>query len=133
MANASSPPVSGRSLAGSTAVELSAGQARWRADLLPASGGAGNDPDPHALLDSALAACTLLTLQLYAKRKQYPLESVEVSLVHDEDDAVYRMDRQVTLGGALSQQQKDDLMRVANACPLHKALHKKFEITTQLS
>lgn len=129
----SSAPVHGRSIAGSTAVDLSLKEARWRADLAPALGGSGQDPDPHDLLDSALVACTILTLQLYAKRKQYPLESVEVSLVHDEDDAVYRMDRQVTLGGALSQQQKDDLMRVANACPLHKALHKKFEITTGLA
>jgi putative redox protein len=127
----SSAPVQGRSVAGSTAVELSLKEARWRSDLTTDLGGSGKDPDPHDLLDSALVACTILTVQLYAKRKQYPLESVEVTLLHDEDDAVYRMHRQVTLGGALSQPQKDDLMRVANACPLHKALHKTFEITTE--
>jgi len=128
----SSAPVQGRSIAGSSAVELALKEARWRSDLAPQLGGSGKDPDPHDLLDSALVACTILTVQLYAKRKGYPLDSVEVSLLHDEDDAVYRMQRVVTLGGALSQQQKDDLLRVANACPLHKALHKKFEITTQL-
>jgi putative redox protein len=129
----SSAPVQGRSIAGSTAVDLSLKDARWRADLTPQLGGSGKDPDPHDLLDSALVACTILTVQLYARRKQYPLESVQVSLTHDEDDTVYRMDRQVTLGGPLSQQQKDDLLRVANVCPLHKALHKKFEITTALA
>ncbi|GAB3648435.1 OsmC family protein [Ramlibacter alkalitolerans] len=129
----SSAPVQGRSIAGSTAVDLSLKDERWRADLSASMGGSGQDPDPHDLLDSALVACTILTVQMYAKRKQYPLESVQVSLVHDEDDAVYRMDRRITLGGALSQQQKDDLLRVANACPLHKALHKKFEITTALA
>jgi putative redox protein len=129
----SSAPVQGRSVAGSTAIDLSLKEARWRSDLTQQMGGSGQDPDPHDLLDSALVACTIVTVQRYARRKQYPLEGVEVSLVHDEDDAVYRMDRQVTLLGALSQQQKDDLLRVANACPLHKALHKKFEITTQLS
>ena len=129
----SSAPVQGRSIAGSTAVELSLKDAHWRADLVPQLGGAGHDPDPHDLLDSSLVACTILTLQLYARRKQYPLESVEVSLVHDEDDTTYRMERQVTLGGPLSPQQRDDLLRVANACPLHKALHKTFEITTQLT
>lgn len=133
MANAPSPPVSGRSLAGSTAVELSAGQARWRADLLPAGGGAGNDPDPHALLDSALAACTLLTLQLYAKRKQYPLGEVTVNIARDEGSDVYRMQRSITLAGALDDQQRADLLRVANACPIHKALHKRFEIETSLA
>lgn len=126
----SSAPVQGRSVAGSTVVELSLKDARWRADLTQQLGGSGQDPDPHDLLDSALVACTILTMQLYARRKQYPLESVEVSLLHDEDDAAYRMDRKITMSGALSQQQKDDLLRVANACPLHKALHKKFEITT---
>ena len=128
----SSSPVQGRSLPGSTVVELSLKDERWRADLSANLGGSGQDPDPHDLLDSSLVACTILTLQVYAKRKQYPLETVEVSLVHDEDDTTYRMDRQITLGGPLSQQQKDDLMRVANACPLHKALHKKFEIATAL-
>ncbi|HET8745967.1 MAG TPA: OsmC family protein [Ramlibacter sp.] len=128
----SSAPVQGRSIPGSTAVELSLKDERWRADLSASMGGSGRDPDPHDLLDSSLVACTILTLQVYAKRKQYPLESVEVSLLHDEDDTTYRMQRQITLGGALSQQQKDDLLRVANACPLHKALHKKFEIATQI-
>lgn len=129
----SSAPVQGRSIAGSTAVELSLKDERWRADLTPQQGGSGQDPDPHDLLDSSLVACTILTLQLYAKRKQIPLDSVEVSLTHDEDDQVYRMDRRITLGGALSQQQKDDLLRVANACPLHKALHKRFEISTEMT
>jgi putative redox protein len=92
---------SAHSLEGSTAVELGAGTARWRADLDPAVGGAGNDPTPHQLLDSALAACTLLTLQLYAKRKQYPLTGAQVSIERDEDREVYRMRRRVTLEGAL--------------------------------
>jgi len=130
---ASSYPITGRSVAGSTAVELAGGAARWRADLSPSSGGAGQDPDPHDLLDSALVACTILTLQIYAKRKQYPLESVEVSLTHDESGGVYRMNRKVTVSGALDEQQRTDLLRVANACPIHKALHSKFEITTELA
>jgi putative redox protein len=128
----SSAPVQGRSVPGSTFVELSLQDARWRADLVPELGGSGKDPDPHDLLDSALVACTILTLQLYAKRRQYPLDGVEVSLTHDEDDANYRMQRQVRLLGALSEAQKQDLLRVAAACPLHKALHKKFEIETEL-
>ena len=128
----SSAPIQGRSIPGSTAVDLSMKDARWRSDLTPALGGSGQDPDPHDLLDSSLVACTILTVQLYAKRKQYPLESVEVTLTHDEDDAVYRMQRQVVFGGALSEEQKADLLRVANACPLHKALQKRFEITTEM-
>jgi putative redox protein len=125
-------PVLAHSLEGSTAVELGAGTARWRADLDPAVGGAGNDPTPHQLLDSALAACTLLTMQLYAKRKQYPLTGAQVSIERDEDRDDYRMKRKVTLEGALDDAQRADLLRVANACPIHKALGKRFQIDTAL-
>jgi putative redox protein len=130
---ASSYPITGRSVPGATQVELAGGTARWRADLTPAAGGAGRDPDPHDLLDSALVACTILTLQLYAKRKNYPLESVEVSVTHDESGGVYRMRREVKVSGALDVQQRADLLRVANACPIHKALHATFEIGTEMS
>src|SRR3954470_23870167 len=125
-------PVLAHSLEGSTAVELGAGTARWRADLAPAVGGAGNDPTPHQLLDSALAACTLLTMQLYARRKQYPLTGAQVSIDRGEDREVYRMRRLLTLEGTLDDAQRADLVRVANACPIHKALGKRFEIETTL-
>jgi len=126
------PPVTGSFLPDATAVQLAAGSARWRADLEVSLGGAGADPTPHELLDAALAACTLLTLRLYAQRRNIPLASCEVRIERDEGPEVYRMRRQVTVGGALDAAQRADLLRVANACPLHKALHKRFEIETTL-
>lgn len=126
-------PVTGRTLAGTTRVELSAGSARWHADLSVALGGSGQDPEPHELLDSALAACTMLTLQLYAKRKAYPLDGIHVRIERDESGGVYRMQRHVEVAGALSEEQRADLLRVANVCPIHKALHSRFEITTELT
>lgn len=121
-----------QSLKDTTAVDLTAATARWLADLDPSAGGGGTDPTPHQLLDSALAACTALTLQLYAKRKQIPLAGVRVEITHEEDAQVYRMRRQVTVEGDLSEAQRNDLLRVANACPIHKALHKTFDIATEL-
>ena len=59
---------------------LSDGKHVWNADLLAASGGAEAAPDPHALLDSALAACTLLTLEVYLKRKPLAVRSLRVSV-----------------------------------------------------
>ncbi len=126
-------PVTAASLSGSTAVELAAGTARWKADLEPALGGAGADPTPHQLLDSALAACTVLTLLLYARRKQYPLQGAQVRIEHQEGGGVYRMQRQVQLQGDLDEAQRADLLRVANACPTHKALQNRFEIPTALA
>jgi putative redox protein len=126
-------PVVAHSLQGTTAIELGAGTARWRADLDASIGGAGNDPTPHELLDSALAACTVLTLQLYARRKQIPLTGAQAQVERQEGGGVYRMVRQLTLEGDLSETQRTDLLRVANACPIHKALQNRFEIDTRLS
>lgn len=115
-----------------TAVSLESNGAHWQADLDPESGGGGQLPDPHQLLDSALAACTTLTMQLYAKRKGYPLGDVEVKIERTEGGGVYRMHRLVNIGGALSEDQRKDLLRVANACPIHRSLTSKFEIETEL-
>lgn len=126
-------PVTGRTLAGTTSVELRSGNAVWHADLEPSLGGSGDAPTPHQLLDSALAACTMLTLQLYAKRKGYPLEGIDVQVQRNESGGVYRIARRVAVHGALDDAQRTDLLRVANACPIHKALAGRFEVTTDLA
>jgi len=117
----------------STEARIAGGTAHWRADLEPASGGKGEAPSPHDLLDSALAACTVLTLQLYAKRKAYPLEVARAEVSHEEDRTDYKLTRRLTLEGPLDDVQRQDLLRVANACPIHKALGKKFAVETTLA
>jgi putative redox protein len=118
---------------GSTEAHIVGGTARWRADLESAAGGNGEAPSPHDLLDSALAACTVLTLQVYAKRKGYPLTMARAEVTHEEDRTDYKLTRRLTLEGTLDDAQRQDLLRVANACPIHKALHKRFAIETTLS
>jgi len=56
-----------------------------------------------------------------------------VRIEHVEDAAVYRMVRHVVLEGELTDAHRADLLRVANACPIHKALGKRFDIETQLA
>ena len=117
---------------GSTEARIAGGSAQWRADLEPDIGGSGQAPSPHDLLDSALAACTVLTLQLYAKRKGYPLAAARAEVSHEEDRSDYKLTRRLTLEGALDDAQRQDLLRVANVCPIHKALHKTFAVETSL-
>ena len=62
---------------GSSACDLGNGTAHWKADL-DAPMGEPSIPNPHDLLDSALAACTTLTLQVYAKRKGYDLSLIHI-------------------------------------------------------
>ena len=101
-------------------------------DVASAQGGDDLGPDPHELLDSALGACTALTVMLVARRKQWPLEDVQVEITHVEADGLYTLTRQVRFVGALDAAQREYLLGIANKCPIHKALHGRFEVRTSL-
>ena len=98
----------------------------------PVPVGDDGGPNPHDLLNAALAACTALTVTLVAQRKQWPLKDVRVELTHEENDTTYHMDRKLALVGELTDEQKQYLLGIANKCPIHRALHKQFEIATSL-
>src|SRR6185436_21124775 len=85
-------------------------------------GGENSAPGPHDYLDAALAACTSITLQMYAARKNIPLQGVLVNITHEEGKGFYKLDRKIQLVGELSDEQCQDLLRVAERCPIHKAL-----------
>lgn len=125
-------PIAARTCRNSTLVEIASGPARWWADLSPADGGSGLHPTPHGLLDSALAACTVLTVKLYAKHRDIPLDGVQAQVSSEPDGPAYRMNRRLELTGPLTAGQRQDLLRVANACPIHQALAGSVEVRTQL-
>lgn len=116
---------------GTTACELQFDTDRWQADLDRSAGG-GEHPSPHEILDSALAACTALTLELYVQRKQWPVRQVRVEVGHVQDGAVYRLDRRVTVDGDLTDEQRASLLRIAQACPVHKTLTGEIAIETRV-
>jgi putative redox protein len=103
------------------------------ADLSVESGGDGAGPDGHGLLDSALGACTALTLTMVANRKQIPLTDARVTVTHTEEQGVYKLQRQIELVGELSEEQRAYLLGIANKCPIHKVLSGKIEIATSLT
>lgn len=102
------------------------------ADTSVANGGDASAPDPHMLLDSALGACTALTVTMVARRKQMPLDDIKVRITHREEGGVYHMQRQIELVGALTSEQRDYLLGIANKCPIHRTLSGRFEIATEL-
>jgi putative redox protein len=117
---------------GIVAVELTVGPHHVIADTPKENGGDDLGPDPHELLDAALAACTALTLSLYARHKQMRLASVEIEIDHEESDGVYRMRRDVRLSGELSADERVRLLEIANRCPVHRTLSGRFEIASRL-
>ncbi len=116
---------------GSSVCDLGNGTAHWQADL-DAPAGDATLSNPHDLLDSALAACTTLTLQIYARRKGYDLQSVRVTVSHEEAPGVYKLVRHIELRGNLEEKVREDLLRVANKCPVHKSLSAQISIDTTL-
>lgn len=123
-------------------VEIHAGQHKLLADE---SLGAGDDvgPDPYALLLSALGACKVMTLMMYARKKEWPLEQVEVDLqitkIHardcedcesDPDARVDIIQVDLQLGGELTPEQIQRLEEISERCPVHRTLMGEIKIRT---
>ena len=98
----------------------------------------GNDagPSPHDLYDAALSACKALTVVWFARRKNIPLEHVEVSMERDaseERQGIYRLGATLHLTGSLSDTQRAELLAAAQKCPIHKLMTSvTTEVTTVL-
>jgi putative redox protein len=95
------------------------------ADASIADGGEGLGPNPHDLYDAALGACESLTVLWYAKRKNIPLENIEVTVERDQSEertGIYRLDTKLKLGGKLTDAQRRELLAVASKCPVRKLM-----------
>ena len=103
----------------------------------------GTGPSPYEYLLAALGACTSMTIRLYAEHRKLPLRRVAVRLKHDKIHAVDcencetkegkidRIDREVTLEGDLSAEQRARLMEIADKCPVHRTLHSEIDVRTR--
>ncbi|ALK96859.1 osmotically inducible protein OsmC [Massilia sp. WF1] len=109
------------------------GPHRLLTDVAPEFGGEGSGPEPHDLLAAALAACTTLTVNLYARRKGYALDEVQVSIRHGQEGAAYALHRTIRYVGGLNEEEKQRLTDIANKCPVHKTLSGQIQITTEAS
>ncbi len=117
---------------------------QWVADEPTSVGGSNLGPDPYEHLLASVGTCTSMTLRMYAQRKQWPLENAEVTLRHSrehiadcaectETESAVRIDvieRQITLHGELSEEQRSRLMEIADKCPVHKTLTGTLNIRT---
>jgi len=125
-------------------VAINADGHRLLGDEPEAHGGSDRGASPYDLLSAALASCTVMTLNMYARHKRLPLESVRVDVRHgkihaedcghcDEKSArIDRFERTIHLEGDLSEDQRKRLLEIADRCPVHRTLHSKIDIRSRL-
>lgn len=116
----------------------------FRADEPVSYGGKDSGPSPYELLLAALGTCTAMTVRMYAARKKLDLTRVAVRLSHDKIHAedcdhcdtregrIDRIERSLELTGDLSIDQRNELLRIADRCPVHRTLHSEIDIQTRL-
>lgn len=90
---------------------------------------------PTELLASALAACTGATLRMYADRKGWNLDAVdmEIDIAWNAEEKKTVINRRLVFKGHLDDEQKNRLTAIANACPVHKILSNPIDIHTTTS
>ncbi|MGI9102407.1 MAG: OsmC family protein [Terriglobales bacterium] len=123
---------------------ISIGPHQFQADEPVSAGGGDTGPNPYELLLAALGACTSMTLRMYANRKQWALAGVQVRLSHNKIHAqdcmdcetkagmIDQIEREITLEGDLSDEQRQRLLEIANKCPVHRTLTSEIHIQTRL-
>ena len=122
--------------------EVTVGAHRFLADEPLEVGGLDSGPGPYDLLLAGLGACTAMTLRLYAERKALALERVTVRLNHSrihaadcadcetKEGMLDRIERAITLRGALDAEQRRRLLEIADKCPVHRTLTSENDIRT---
>jgi uncharacterized OsmC-like protein len=120
--------------------EIITGKHRLRADEPVSFGGSDAGPSPYDYLLAALGVCMSMTVGLYARRKQVPLENITVSLWHSrihakdceecetKEGMLDRIDVEIELTGSLTAKQHAKLMEIAGKCPVHRTLTSEINI-----
>lgn len=100
-------------------------------------GGSDSAPDPHDYLDMALGACKAITARMYARRKEWPLEGVKVSVVRDDSQerhGIYRLRVSMEFLGIDDAGQRDRLLEIAERCPIQRLMTvSQVSVDTELA
>jgi len=108
-------------------------------------GGKDYGPTPYELLAGSLSACTAMTIQMYAKRKKWVIDNVQVHTSYSKDHATDCEDcennegakidtftREIRFDGELDEKQLKRLLQIADKCPVHKTLHSETQVITKI-
>jgi len=114
------------------ATDIATGHHRLTADEGAELGGKDAGPAPYDLLTSALGACTVITLRMYAERKQWPVTAVHADIHFKREDKVESIARVLRIEGADAEQKKR-MAEIAERTPVTLTLKRSLEIRTTLA
>ena len=124
-----------------TRVEVTNGRHSWKADEPLEKEGEDTGPTPYELLLASLAACTLITLQLYARHKGITLKRVSARYEHQKQDDVDESGRKkvvdvltsdVKIEGEFSEAQRERLAQIVSRCPVHKTIENGSRVVDRV-
>lgn len=107
-------------------------------------GGQDQGPDPYDYLLMALSSCTLMTVKMYARRKEWPVQDLFLEVrhnkKHDEDCAncednnskIDVIEKELIVEGNLSEAQLDKLLEISEKCPVHRTLLSDIKIESSI-
>ncbi len=87
---------------------------------------------PKGLLMASLASCVAITLRMYADRKKWPIDKIEVEVNVDTENGETIFLEEITCTGALTEEQKLRLEEIASKCPVSKMLAAGHEIRSSV-
>jgi putative redox protein len=129
---------------GTFAQQIAIGRHHLKSDEPDSAGGTDTGPSPYDLLLAALGSCTSMTVEMYARKKNWPLQRITVWLRHSKiyaadcsecetrEGMLDRIARDVRLEGPLSAEQHSRLLEIADKCPVHRTLTSEINIRTRL-
>jgi putative redox protein len=109
------------------------------ADEAEALGGHDTGPSPYEYVMAGLGACTAMTLRMYADRHGWPLEKTSVEMRHkvvvgsDGKTAADRFERTIRIEGNLTGEQRAELLKIADHCPVSRTLQRASMIVSALA
>lgn len=124
--------------------EINAAGHALQADEPESYGGSNRGPSPYDLLSAALAACTSMTLGMYARHKDMALREARVSVTHSKIHAqdcehcestvgkIDRFERRIALDGDLDKDQRQRMLEIADRCPVHRTLEGEIDVVSAL-
>lgn len=124
--------------------EIKAGKHALLADESESDGGDDFGPSPYELLSSSLAACKVMTMQMYARRKGWDLQQAQAHVSHsrrypedctgceDNSKRIEHFDCTIELEGNLTEDQRKRILEISTRCPVHKTLQNVVKIDSTL-